>query len=420
MKRIIFLNRFFFPDHSATSQILSDLAFHLAEAENDIHVITSQQRYDDPRARLPAFEEIRGVTVHRVATTRFGRSNLVGRGFDYASFYASLWRAVNRIARPGDILVAKTDPPMLGVLAMRAAKQRQALLVNWLQDLYPEVAMRLGVPFINGSLGAALIRLRDASLRSAEANVMIGERMAAKVRGRGIPAERMHVIPNWCDDIAIQPQLESNNRLRRAWGLEGKFVIGYSGNLGRAHEFETILGAAKLLWIEPDIVFQVVGGGHFVEEFSHRVHELQLDQKFRFLPYQDQATLNDSLGVPNLHWISLKPELEGLIVPSKFYSVAAAGRPIVAITAGDGELATLVRQHKCGYVVEPGDSVALADLLKRLATDSSALPAMGAAARRMLEAHFSRRQAFEKWQSLLNQVTPPAFLHRTNPRLTPP
>jgi colanic acid biosynthesis glycosyl transferase WcaI len=407
MKRIIFLNRFFFPDHSATSQILSDLAFHLAEGENDIHVITSQQRYDDPRARLPAFEEIRGVTIHRVPTTRFGRSNLVGRGFDYASFYASLWRTVNRIARAGDILVAKTDPPMLGVLAMRAAKQRQALLVNWLQDLYPEVAMRLGVPFINGGLGAALIRLRDASLRSAAANVMIGERMAAKVRERGIPAERMRVIPNWCDDVAIQPQLEPDNRLRRAWGLEGKFVVGYSGNLGRAHEFETILGAAKVLQIEPDIVFQVVGGGHFVEEFSRRVHELHLDQKFRFLPYQDQATLNDSLGVPNLHWISLKPELEGLIVPSKFYSVAAAGRPMVAIAASDGELATLVRRHRCGYVVEPGDSVALADLLKRLVADSSALPAMGTAARKMLEAHFSRRQAFEKWQSLLNQVTPP-------------
>jgi colanic acid biosynthesis glycosyl transferase WcaI len=295
---------------------------------------------------------------------------------------------------------------VLGVLAMQAAKRRQALLVNWLQDLYPEVAMTLCVPFINGSLGAALARLRDVSLRSAEANVMIGERMAAKVRQRGIPAERMHVIPNWCDDTAIHPELEPNDRLRRAWSLEGKFVVGYSGNLGRAHEFETILGAAKLLWTEPGIVFQIVGGGHYVAELLRRVHELHLDQKFQFLPYQDQAMLNDSLGVPDLHWISLKPELEGLIVPSKFYSVAAAGRPMVVIAARDGELATLVQRHKCGYVIEPGDSVALADLLKRLATDSSALPSMGAAARKMLDAHFSRQQAFEKWQRLLNQVTP--------------
>jgi len=229
MKRIIFLNRFFFPDHSATSQILSDLAFHLAGVGGDIHVVTSQQRYDDSRAGLPASEEIRGVTVHRVPTTRFGRSNLVGRGFDYASFYASLWRAVNRIARPGDTLVAKTDPPMLGDLAMHAARRRQAHLVNWLQDLYPEVAIKLGVPFVNGRLGPFLTRLRDRSLRSAKANVVIGERMAAKLRERGIPADRIHVIPNWCDDETIRPASETENPLRRAWGLEGKFVVGYSG-----------------------------------------------------------------------------------------------------------------------------------------------------------------------------------------------
>jgi colanic acid biosynthesis glycosyl transferase WcaI len=404
MKRIIFLNRFFYPDHSATSEILSDLAFHLAGDGNDIHVITSRQRYDNSRAGLPASEHIRGVAIHRVPTTQFGRSNLVGRGFDYASFYASLWRAVNRIARPGDVLVAKTDPPMLGALAMSAAKRRQCPLVNWLQDLYPEVAIRLGVPLIHGSLGNALARLRDASLRSATANVVIGERMAAKLRALGIAENRIHVIPNWCDDEAIRPQPEIDNPLRQAWGLEGKFVVGYSGNLGRAHEFETILGAARRLWDEPGIVFLIVGGGHFVEEFSRRVNELHLDQNFRFLPYQDQATLNYSLGVPNLHWISLKPELEGLIVPSKFYSIAAVGRPMVVIAASDGELATLVSRHACGFVVEPSDSAALADLLKHLAKDPSPLPTMGKAARAMLDAHFSRRHAFEQWRRLLEAV----------------
>jgi colanic acid biosynthesis glycosyl transferase WcaI len=405
MKRIVFLNRFFFPDHSATSQIVGDLAFHLAGAGSNIHVITSRQRYDDSRAGLPDFEEVRGVTIHRVSTTQFGRSSLVGRGFDYLSFYASLWRKVNSVARPGDILVAKTDPPMLGVLAMQAAKRRQCHLVNWLQDLYPEVAMRLGVPFINGSLGNALTRLRDASLRAATANVVIGERMAANLRMAGVPESRIRVISNWCDDTAIRPAPGGSNPLRRAWGLEGKFIVGYSGNLGRAHEFETILGAAGRLQSEPGIVFLIVGGGYGAEELSRRVKELRLDQKFRFLPYQDQATLDDSLGVPNLHWISLKPELEGLIVPSKFYRIAAVGRPMVVIGAGDGELATLVRRHNCGFVVDPGDSEGLAGLLQRLANDPSALSDMGTAARNMLDAHFSRRQAFETWQSLLAEVS---------------
>jgi glycosyltransferase involved in cell wall biosynthesis len=408
MKRIIFLNRFFFPDHSATSQILSDLAFHLASAGDDIHVIASQQRYHESRSAFPAFEEVRGVTVHRVSTTQFGRSNLLGRGFDYASFYASLWRTVNRVLRPGDFLVAKTDPPMLGAFVMQAAKRRQSHLVNWLQDLYPEVAVRLGVPLINGRVGAALTRLRNASLRSAKANVVIGERMAEKLRELGIPESCVHVIPNWCDDPAIHPEPEANNPLRRAWGLEDRFVVGYSGNLGRAHEFETILGAAQRLSAESGIVFLIVGGGHFVEEMSRRARVLHLDHKFRFLPYQDQARLSHSLGVPNLHWISLKPELEGLVVPSKFYSIAAAGRPMVVIGARDGELASLVRQYNCGYVVEPGNSYALAELLQHLARDLSALLRMGAAARNMLDACFSRQQALAKWQHLLGELTEPS------------
>jgi glycosyltransferase involved in cell wall biosynthesis len=329
---------------------------------------------------------------------------LVGRGIDYASFYASLWRAVNRLASAGDILVAKTDPPMLGALAMYAARRRKAHLVNWLQDLYPEVAAELGVPFMDGRIGRMLVRLRNDSLKSASMNVAIGERMAANLRSIGIPENRICVIPNWCADPTINPTTQSNNSLRHAWGLAGKFVVGYSGNLGRAHEFGTVLEAARLLSDEPGIMFLVVGGGHFVEAFSKRVQELNLGRQFRFLPYQDQATLNISLGVPDLYWISLKPELEGLIVPSKFYSIAAAGRPMVVIGASNGELATLVKRHQCGYVVAPGDATTLAELLRRAAADPSNLVPMGRAARSMLDTHFSRPQACGRWDELLGKL----------------
>src|ERR1700731_272562 len=117
MKRVIFLNRFFFPDHSATSQLLSDLAFHLARHGRAVHVVTSQQRYDEPGARLPAAESIDGVEVHRIATTRFGRPALRGRGLDYLSFHAGVGRRVLSLARAGDVLVEKPAPPMLCVPA---------------------------------------------------------------------------------------------------------------------------------------------------------------------------------------------------------------------------------------------------------------------------------------------------------------
>jgi glycosyltransferase involved in cell wall biosynthesis len=404
MKRIIFLNRFFFPDHSATSQIVSGLAFHLAALGRHVHVITSRQLYDDPQARLPARETLSGVHVHRVATTQHGRSALFGRGIDYLSFYTSLWRCLLALADRGDVLVAKTDPPLLSVLAMRAARRRGAHLVNWLQDLYPEVAVQLGIPLLGGPLSQGLSYLRDRSLHAAAANVVVGHRMAERVLARGVAHDRVQVIHNWSDDEQISPIPHADNPLRREWGLADKFVVGYSGNLGRAHEYKTILAASERLRTHPRIVFVFMGGGHLFNELAHAVGQRGLEHLFRFFPYQDQALLKYSLCAADVHWISLRAELEGLVVPSKFYGAAAAGRPVIAITAKDGEIARLVEQYACGLVIEPGNADALAETLMRLSTDPERIAAMGKNARAMLEARFTRREAFGGWRELLDRI----------------
>ena len=404
MKRIIFVNRFFAPDHSATSQILSDLAFALADSGRDVHVVTSRQLYDNPQANLPTEQVIRGVHVHRVSSTHFGRSHLIGRAIDYLSFYVSLWRRVLAIARRGDIVVAKTDPPLASIPAMRAARRRGALLVNWLQDIYPEVAIELGVPLVKGPVGRILSRLRNASFEAAQLNVVVGDRMGEYLVSHGIARNRIQVIHNWSDDDQISSVTNSDNSLRREWGLSNKFVVGYSGNLGRAHEFDTVLAAAEKLRDNPRIVFVFIGAGHRIDELARQVKARGLSSTFRFFPYQDRELLKYSLCVPDIHWISLNPAVEGLIVPSKFYGIAAAGRPTIAITARDGEIARLVDQYQCGIVIEPGDADALAQALTRLSTDTASIPAMGLRARAMLDARFTRRQAFDRWRNALDQL----------------
>ena len=157
-----------------------------------------------------------------------------------------------------------------------------------------------------------------------------------------------------------------SNPLRTRWHLQNKFVVGYSGNLGRAHEFDTILAASEHFRNDPNIIFLFIGGGHRSGELVRRVKEQDLSHKFRFLPYQRDEDLKYSLSVPDVHWISLRPELEGLIVPSKFYGIAAAGRPIIAVTAKNGEIASLVREYDCGVVVEPGNSDELASVITDL------------------------------------------------------
>ena len=228
--------------------------------------------------------------------------------------------------------------------------------------------------------------------------------MVARLIARGISPRRVTTIPNWADDTEIVPVAHGDNPLRREWGLEDKFVLGYSGNLGRAHEFETVLAAGERLCLNPRIVFLFIGSGHRMDELAQIVKARGLESTFRFLPYQDRALLKYSLSVPDLHWISLKPALEGLIVPSKFYGVAAAGRPIIAITAQNGEIARLVREHNCGLIVEPGQADALATALTRLSTDAQSLAAMGARARAMLDARFTRQHALDRWSDMLNRV----------------
>ena len=402
MPRLIFVNRFFFPDHSATSQILSDLAFHLASAGRDVHVVTSTQLYDDAKAALPVSEIIDGVHVHRVPSTGFGRDSLVGRSIDYLSFYRSMWRSLVALARHGDVIVAKTDPPLTSVAAMAVARRKDARLVNWLQDIYPETAVELGVPLMRGPLAVGLAALRNRSLRQAEATVVVGDLMGQKIESLGVSSARVHVIPNWCNDETIRPVAQFENPLREGWGLSGHFVIGYSGNLGRAHEFQTVLAAAEQLRNEPHFIFLMIGGGKRFEELSQTVKRQGLTRLFRFIPYQEQKMLSYSLAAADVHWLSLNPKLEGLIVPSKFYGIAAVGKPMIVIADENGEIAQLVRQYGCGIVIAPGDADALIEALRRFSNAPETISEMGQRARAMLEVRFARHTALQHWSGLLD------------------
>jgi glycosyltransferase involved in cell wall biosynthesis len=397
---IIFINRFFYPDHSATSQIMSDLAFYLANRGMRVRVITGRQRYDKPGVRLPPREAIGGVEIHRIATTRFGRRQLTGRALDYLSFYISAMWALLCLARRRDIVVAMTDPPMLSVPAAVLAALCGFKTVNWLQDLYPELATELGISGTKGFAGRGLIAVRNHSLRRAEMNVAIGSDMAKRLNSFGVPSWKTAVIQNWTDDSSIAAIGTAANPLRQRWQLEDKFVVAYSGNLGRAHDIETLLEAAEHLKSRTDIVFLFIGSGHGISNLDFEVRKRGLSQVM-FQPYQPRSALSQSLGAGDVHWLSLKAGLDGLILPSKFYGIAAAGRPIIIVSAPDGELAKLVSQFDCGFHVALGQGEDFARAIVLLAANRERRHQMGINARRMLETHFTKAQALERWYALL-------------------
>lgn len=329
--------------------------------------MTSRQRYDDARARLES-GTANGVRIVRVWSTRFGRAGLFGRAIDYLSFYLSAFFALLRHRK--SVVVAMTDPPLTSVLAAVASKR----LVNWVQDLFPEVAESLGI-----RAPRVLRKLRDWSLRRAKVNVVLGDLMAARV-------PKPVIIHNFADaGLAPQPRPEGT-----------ELVVGYSGNLGRAHEFETIMGAMRNL---PDVRFLFTGGGAQLDAVKHAA-----GPNASFRPYAPREELSMSLSAADVHLVSLKPSLEGLVLPSKFYGVLAVGRPVIFVGARDGELARIIDANGVGIVVEMGDVEGLTNAIRTLANDREKAAEMGRRGRELYLARFAPHHAFAAWERVLEEA----------------
>ena len=368
--RVVFVNRYFHPDHSATSQMVSDLAFHLASRGFEVAAITSRQLYDEPEAQLPRRENVRGVQIIRAGSSSFGRASLWGRAIDYLTFAFNALLLMRRQKR--SLIVAMTDPPLTSVLAALSGKP----YVNWVQDLFPDVAEALGV-----RAPRWLHALRDWSLRRARRNVVIGEQMATRV-------PKAVVRHNWAD-AELHPVDMPHER----------FVVGYSGNLGRAHDVTTMIGAMRLLRDERNIVFSFTGGGAKLDE----VRRENLPN-VRFEPYASRMRLSESLSSADAHLVTLNPRLEGLIVPSKFYGVIAVARPVLYVGSPDGDLARFVIDHDLGYVIEPGESVTLANAIRELAANAQKCADMGRRARALYESRFAPGIALPQWERILSDA----------------
>jgi glycosyltransferase involved in cell wall biosynthesis len=258
-------------------------------------------------------------------------------------------------------------------------------------------------------------RLRSRSLRAADMNVVLGRRMAERVTGLGVPGERIRIIPNWADGAGIVPVAPAANTLRREWQLGDAFVVGYSGNLGRVHEIDTILQAMTLLERSPTaggpaaaarerpVLWLFIGSGTLLEALKAEVAHRRLTS-VRFEPYQPRDRLAESLSAADVHLVSLRPELEGLIVPSKLYGIAAAGRPTIFVGDERGEIARLVAHHECGRTVAAGDGAALAHTILDLAANPGLCRSMGQRARQAFDAELDKPMALARWQELLAEV----------------
>ncbi|MEM9357048.1 MAG: glycosyltransferase family 4 protein [Pseudomonadota bacterium] len=411
-QRLVFVNRYYAPDHSATAQLLTDLASASVRADRDVFVVTSRQRYDDASAALPRKQTIEDVTVCRVRSFRFGRRYLVGRTLDYASFLVTATLRTWRLTRAGDIVVATTDPPLLSLALSSPTKLRRAKLINWLHDLFPEVAEELG--WSRGPLSRFLLQVlrlfRNRTLSTASTNIVLGTLMLQRVQAIGIPAHKIRTIQNWSNEHAIRPIRAPDNPLRRAWHFAADdIVVSYAGNLGRAHDIGTLLSAMRLIDNAPDKIsrrlrFLIIGDGFLYDHIQSEVTRLSLRNTV-FKPYQPRVLLPQCLSIADIHLTILRPQLEGLIVPSKFYGAAAAGRPIIHIGSTTGEIANVLTTADCGLVVTEGDGPGLVRAIRHLADDAALRSLMGKRARDLVETEITRSRSIAEWLQVFDELS---------------
>jgi len=397
---VLAVNQFYWPDLSATAQLLGELCEDLSRAGHEVEVIASQGTYFGGK-RLGATAVQKGVTIRRAWATTLGKKTITRRVADYTTFWAGATTAAF-VGRKPDVMLALTTPPMIALGLANVARVRGVPLVTWNQDVYPEAAAALGV--LSGSSVAYRGLLAAASLthRLTARIVALSEGMAKRLIAQGAPASKVRVIPNWADGRLIRPLPRDGNPFRQKHALEGRFVVMYSGNIGAGHDIETPILAAKMLaQTSPDVIFVFVGDGarrREAEELSRETPNV------RFLPYQRKEDLAESLSAADVHLVSLREDLEGLLVPSKVYGILASGRPVCYIGPRACEAAEIVRSHDLGFTGRNGDATGLAQAIAELAADTTRRQSICERSRRTFETEYDRHICVARWSETLREA----------------
>jgi colanic acid biosynthesis glycosyl transferase WcaI len=403
--KICFFNRSYFPDQAATGQLLTELAEDLVSQYScDVTVVAGRALHAASHhagTLAPVEREThRGVTILRANGTRFRPRRLAGRVANYLTYFVSAALAGINVGRP-DIVVSLTDPPILGLAARWAARRAGARFVFLCEDIFPEVAALLE-DFHNDLVNRALDRVNRSLLRDADAVVALGDRMRRRlVEEKGADPARVAVIHNWADCEAIVPG-PKDNAFAREHGLADRFVLMHSGNIGLSQNLEVLIEAASRLTSRDRLVIAVVGDGAKREHLACAAGRRGLTN-IRFFPYTPKARLHESFAAADAFLVSLKPGLEGYIVPSKVYGILAAGRPYIAAVDPSSEVAAIARDYGCGLEATAGDPDALAAAIAQMYDNPDATRAMGERAR-AAALQFDRRVAVAAYHDLFVRV----------------
>lgn len=394
--QIRIITPYFHPEVISCVPLMTSLAEDLVAAGHQVEILTSAPvEWDDGTsvgrhadgARLP--DSYRGARVVRLRNLFPRRPGAVSKLLEYAWF--SLWIALRVLTgRRADAIYVYSNPPLMGLLVAVVAHLRASRVLYNLQDLFPDSAVSGGLLPSTSRALAPLRSLERLTYRTVDEVAAISDEFADHVK-RVAPGARVRVIPNWIDTEEIQPVAWEENQFRSRVGLDDRFTVLYSGNLGYLHGIDTLIDAAVTLRNRDDIVFVIVGEGQRRDAMIERVRAERLDN-VRFFDFQPFSLISHVYSAGDVCVVPMRRGAASTAIPSKTWSIMACARPVIAAMDPDSGLARLVGELGAGLVTEPEDGAALAAAVERLADGEVDGEEMGRRGREYVERSLSRRR----------------------------
>jgi glycosyltransferase involved in cell wall biosynthesis len=371
---ILLLNEYFPPDTSATAKCVAQVADALA-VNHRVTVLAGRPSYD-PSEHHPKYflrREVRGnLVVERVGSTAYPRFQMHRRVSNYLTY---LSMAIPRaLSIPSDVVLAMTDPPIEGITGALVARLSNRPFVYNIRDMYPDMAVG-GSIIRPGSLTARWEAMHRWALCQAARVIVLGEDMRDRIVAKGVASDRVVVSRDGIDiPDSVAP---AENFVAREIRGEFRFVLVHAGNLGFYGAWQTLISAVRLLENEGvGLVF--IGEGAMKPQVEAMAAGCSA---IRFLPFRPASEVPLVVSSGDLHVVTVKRGLEGVVVPSKLYPTLAAGRPVLGVAAEESDVVRIIRRTGCGIAADPDDPNSVAESIRSVLHNPGQLQTMGRRAR---------------------------------------
>lgn len=400
-KKLFVVNQFFPPDFAPTGQLINELVAHLGDNGTPIKVFTGLPAYAFNDVSALPLEIHNNVVIRRTRATQVSIHNIRGKAFHGFLFTVRAVIHLLRHLKKDDTLLLTTAPPFLPFIGYLLHLAKGSNYVCLIYDLYPDVAEKLGVLSSENWIIKLWNRLNELTWQKAKKVIVLSTSMKQQIlKKQPKLGHKISVISNWSDPNWIVPIAKEDNWFAQKYQLTEKFTVLYSGNMGRCHDIQTILNAARLLQGYP-VQFVFIGGGPKYRSSQNLVQTYGLDNCV-FLPYQNKETLPYSLTACDLTLASVEEGMGGIVAPSKFYSLLATERPIAVICDKQCYLNELVEKTQCGMTFKNNNSQGLADFILQISSNPELAKSMGEAGRNYLISQCTLDIIAQQYATVLN------------------